>query len=282
MVWCYNVQRVGVHLTRLLCRNQTIRSLPARSLLRCNSAEAPEYKALFVDAAGTLLYPAQPVATIYRRFGQKYGVRLSEMEILERYRNAFAHPPLHDQWTSTSLRYVGDGKEFWKHIIYHATGCKSPQLVDELYEYYEREEAWSVESDAYEAFLRLKGAGVKILVVSNFDTRLRPLLETLGFGEVFDDVIVSAEVGAEKPNPTIFIRALNSAQCDPHEVIHVGDDRRNDVWGARDAGIDAWLWKSDVNSFQEIANRILKTETVTSVDNKRDMDRPGNTISLSC
>lgn len=34
--------------------------------------------------------------------------------------------------------------------------------------------------------------------------------------------------------------------------MHVGDDRRNDIWGARDAGCDAWLWGSDVHSFKEV------------------------------
>ncbi|GAB2244632.1 hypothetical protein Droror1_Dr00000125 [Drosera rotundifolia] len=36
------------------------------------------------------------------------------------------------------------------------------------------------------------------------------------------------------------------------DVVHVGDDRRNDIWGARDAGCDAWLWGSDVQSFKEL------------------------------
>ena len=38
----------------------------------------------------------------------------------------------------------------------------------------------------------------------------------------------------------------------PEDALHVGDDRRNDVWGARDAGCDAWLWGSDVHSFKEV------------------------------
>lgn len=32
----------------------------------------------------------------------------------------------------------------------------------------------------------------------------------------------------------------------------MGDDRRNDIWGARGAGCDAWLWGSDVHSFKEV------------------------------
>ena len=56
-------------------------------------------------------------------------------------------------------------------------------------------------------------------------------------------------MGAEKPNPAIFLAACELLKVKPEEVVHVGDDRRNDVWGARDAGCDAWLWGEDVNSF---------------------------------
>ena len=66
-----------------------------------------------------------------------------------------------------------------------------------------------------------------------------------------------AEVGAEKPSPIIFEAAVQSLGVTPAECVHVGDDRRNDVWGGRDAGVTAWLWGSDVHSFEEVARRVL-------------------------
>lgn len=61
-----------------------------------------------------------------------------------------------------------------------------------------------------------------------------------------------SQVAAEKPNPTIFLRACELLDVKPEDAVHVGDDRRNDIWGARDAGCDAWLWGSDVYSFKEV------------------------------
>ncbi|XP_051150842.1 uncharacterized protein LOC127265175 [Andrographis paniculata] len=210
------------------------------------------HKALLVDAVGTLVVPSQPMAQIYRQIGEKYGVQYSEGEILNRYRWAYGQP-----WGKSRLRYVNDGRPFWQFIVSASTGCSDSQYFEELYNYYTTEKAWHLcDPDAEKVFKALRKAGVKVAVVSNFDTRLRPLLRALKCDHWFDAVAVSAEVEAEKPNPTIFLKACELLGVQPEDAVHVGDDRRNDVWGARDAGCDAWLWGSDVKSFKEVAERI--------------------------
>ncbi|KAJ6380825.1 hypothetical protein OIU77_029675 [Salix suchowensis] len=57
------------------------------------------HKALLVDAVGTLVVPSQPMAQIYRQIGEKYGVKYSEDEILNRYRWAYGQP-----WGRSRLR----------------------------------------------------------------------------------------------------------------------------------------------------------------------------------
>nr|CAD1833447.1 unnamed protein product [Ananas comosus var. bracteatus] len=210
------------------------------------------HKALLVDAVGTLLEPAQPMAQIYRKIGEKYGVEYSEDEILQRYRWAYEQP-----WGKSRLRYVDDGRPFWQYIVSSSTGCSDSQYFEELYHYYATDKAWLLcDPDAEKVFEALRKAGVKTAVVSNFDTRLRPVLQALKCDRWFDAVAVSAEVAAEKPNPTIFLKACEFLGVEPEEAVHVGDDRRNDIWGARDAGCDAWLWGSDVHSFKEVAEGI--------------------------
>ncbi|KAF8721004.1 hypothetical protein HU200_023415 [Digitaria exilis] len=206
------------------------------------------HRALLVDAVGTLVVPAQPTAQVYKSIGEKYGVKYSEDEILMRYRRAYEQP-----WGGSRLRYVDDGRAFWKHIVTSSTGCSDAQYFEELYQYFMTEKAWKLcDPDAENVFKALRKAGIKTAVVSNFDTRLRPLLQTLKCDHWFDAVAVSAEVAAEKPNPTIFLKACEFLGVKPEEAVHVGDDRRNDLWGARDAGCDAWLWGSDVHSFKEV------------------------------
>ncbi|KAL8167804.1 hypothetical protein V2J09_009303 [Rumex salicifolius] len=210
------------------------------------------HKALFVDAAGTLVVPSQPMAQIYRQIGEKYGVDCSEDEILNRYRRAYEKP-----WGQSRLRYVGDARPFWQYIVSSSTGCSDSQYFEELYNYYMTDKAWHLaDPEAEKVFRSLRKAGVKVAVVSNFDTRLRHVLRALNCDHWFDAVAISAEVAAEKPNPTIFLKACELLGVEPQDAVHVGDDRRNDIWGARDAGCDAWLWGSDVHSFKEVAHRI--------------------------
>ncbi|GAX73764.1 hypothetical protein CEUSTIGMA_g1215.t1 [Chlamydomonas eustigma] len=207
---------------------------------------------MLIDAAGTLCVPSESTAAVYKRFGVPFGVTMSEHDILQRFRQAYNTP-----WTETNIRYVGDGRPFWQHIVAQSTDCTSRDLFEEIYTYYSRPEAWHVMPGAKEALTKLRNHGVKLAVVSNFDTRLRPLLDGLELSSLFDEMVVSAEVGAEKPSPLIFESALLRLGLQPNEVIHVGDDRRNDVWGARDAGISAWLWGTDVTSFDQVASKIL-------------------------
>ncbi|MCH7717022.1 MAG: HAD-IA family hydrolase [Gemmatimonadetes bacterium] len=91
----------------------------------------------------------------------------------------------------------------------------------------------------------LRAARYRIAVVSNWQCGLRHFCTELGFGETFDDVIVSAEVGYEKPNAEIFAEACRRVGVPPHRVLHVGDSMTDDVEGARAAGLHALLVRRD-------------------------------------
>ena len=63
----------------------------------------------------------------------------------------------------------------------------------------------------------------------------------LGIADYLDFTVTSAEVGADKPQPPIFLKALQLAHVNAAEAIHVGDQYQNDVLGARIAGISPIL-----------------------------------------
>jgi HAD superfamily hydrolase (TIGR01549 family) len=81
-------------------------------------------------------------------------------------------------------------------------------------------------------------------LVSNFDDARTcyEILGDTGVAEHFEVVVISAEARVRKPHPEIFRRALDGLRLAPKDVLFVGDTVREDVVGARAAGIPvAWL-----------------------------------------
>ena len=70
---------------------------------------------------------------------------------------------------------------------------------------------------------------------------MRP--ERLGLQKYFVFIVMSVEHGGiEKPDPRLFEIAVREANCEPDELLHVGDHIEYDVRGANDAGIrSVWL-----------------------------------------
>jgi HAD superfamily hydrolase (TIGR01509 family) len=101
---------------------------------------------------------------------------------------------------------------------------------------------WSgIAGDAHDALARLRRAGLKLGVVSNSDGRVEEALEAAGLLVYFDVVVDSGVAGVEKPDPAIFLAALDALDVRPAEALHVGDLYEVDVIGANAAGIPAVL-----------------------------------------
>jgi putative hydrolase of the HAD superfamily len=89
---------------------------------------------------------------------------------------------------------------------------------------------------AAEACRRLRAAGLRLAVVSNWDAGLEAHLAELGLDGLFDTVVTSAEAGAPKPAPAIWELALSRLGADASRAVHVGDSDA-DAEGARAAGL---------------------------------------------
>eukprot|EP00899_Mesostigma_viride_P008445 jgi/Mesvir1/17601/Mv08832-RA.1 len=219
-----------------------------------------KYDALLVDVGGTLLDVKEPVDVVYQRVARKHGIDVSIAELRQGIRQGVASwmAGLGSRDDGSKIQYVGDGKPFWRHIVENATGSCNPAIFEELYEYYKSPDVWQVAEGAEEALTRLRQSGVKLCICSNFDTRLKPLLRNLGCIDWFDEVVVSAEVGHEKPAPQIFLACCERLGVPPTRALHVGDDLVADVEGGQLAGVRALLFKQDVSSFKDVAEIVLK------------------------
>ena len=91
------------------------------------------------------------------------------------------------------------------------------------------------------ALARLRAAGARLAVVSNWDVSLHDVLERTQLRGLVDAVVISAELGAAKPDPAIFRAALERLGATAADAMHVGDSVEHDVEGARAAGLRAVL-----------------------------------------
>ncbi|MCC6848244.1 MAG: HAD-IA family hydrolase [Deltaproteobacteria bacterium] len=129
-----------------------------------------------------------------------------------------------------------------RHPDDSATADAVDRAIGDLQRYHADHNLWErVPPDVIPALRRLRGAGRKLVVVSNANGRMRAALDRVGLGPHIDLVVDSFEEGVEKPNPQIFARALERIGARPTTTLHVGDLFHTDVVGARAAGLRAVL-----------------------------------------
>ena len=100
----------------------------------------------------------------------------------------------------------------------------------------------------------------KIGLLSNAWNDLRQVLATrLPIGHLFDDMLISAEVGLGKPDPRIYHLAVERLGVQPHEAIFI-DDVLVNVAAARSVGLQAVHYRSNPQLFAELESLGLQTE----------------------
>ncbi|MHA1729917.1 MAG: HAD family hydrolase [Promethearchaeota archaeon] len=114
---------------------------------------------------------------------------------------------------------------------------------------------------------KIKELSIKIGLLSNCDLKhainRRPTMKENEILHFFDAIILSIEVGFEKPQKEIFELALNAIGIkDGSKVMHVGDNRLADVIGAENAGLIPVLY--DPNDFSSDKN-IIKINNLSEI-----------------
>lgn len=199
-------------------------------------------KAVFFDAAGTLMKPNRSVGESYARFAARYGVQVKPSELSERFRICFAEAP-RLAFPGAALETVTAlERDWWKQLVARVFEPWRPfekfdQFFDELFAYFAEPQAWNLYPEVLDTLAALKHRGLYSSVISNFDSRLVGILDGLGLAAFFEQVFVSSRVGYAKPDPKIFHAALQHYGLTPAETLHVGDSEINDLHGANNAGL---------------------------------------------
>jgi len=193
-------------------------------------------RAVLLDALGTLIELPAPWPALVSGLAAR-GVVVSEDEaraaLLEEMAYYRAH---HDE--ATGPAELGDLRDRCTEVLRRALPARAREVADLRGALLAalRFRPYAEVPGVLEELGRL---GVARVVVSNWDVSLRGVVEETGLAALLDGLVISAEVGAAKPDPAIFERALEAAGVGADEALHVGDTVDVDVAGALAAGLRA-------------------------------------------
>lgn len=88
-------------------------------------------------------------------------------------------------------------------------------------------------------------AGLRLAVVSNRNQPCQEELARLGLSNYLEFSLTSGEVNSWKPDPVIFVHALQRLELQPQQAVYVGDNYYADVVGANRAGLQPILIDPD-------------------------------------
>jgi putative hydrolase of the HAD superfamily len=201
-------------------------------------------RAVLLDALGTLLELEPPAPRLRTELERRFGVEISETDAqraiateiayyrahLDEGRDAVALAALRRRCAEALREGLPDDERIAAIDNEALTGALLSSLRFEPF------------ADVRPALAAARAAGRRLVVVSNWDVSLHDVLRRTGLAELVDGAVVSAEVGARKPDIAIFAAALAAAgDVAPGDALHVGDTPEADVEGAWRAGISALL-----------------------------------------
>jgi putative hydrolase of the HAD superfamily len=215
-----------------------------------------DIRAIFFDAAGTLFHLTKTVGEHYAEVGRDVGLKLNADELDRGFAAA---------WNEIRPRPAinrprdDDDKQLWRDLVDRVLDYAAPS-VDELdrdnffevaYEHFAEPGVWTLYPETIEVLEELQPR-FQLAVVSNFDGRLRFVLEHLGISKSFFRVFISSELGTDKPDPEIFRRAVRFMKLEPNQILHVGDDPKRDWQAATAAGLSIFKLERSKNSLRDL------------------------------
>jgi putative hydrolase of the HAD superfamily len=206
---------------------------PAKGTLR--------WSAVFFDAGETLVHPHPTFPDLFASVLAQEGHDVSAETIRERihvvsdrFRSA---AEANELWTTSPEK----SRRFWHgvyEIFLREVGVPNGDgLIDCVYAEFTDLANYALFDDVIPVLERLRSAGLTLGIVSNFEEWLERLLGRLGVRELFDVRVISGIEGLEKPDPRIFLLAMDRAGVEPARSVYVGDNPTLDVEPARAVGM---------------------------------------------
>ena len=213
-------------------------------------------KAIFFDSVSTLFRLTKTVGDHYAYVGGEVDLDLNAQNLERAFHTAWKQMP---QRTAIDGPRENDDKGWWCELV----DCVLEQVAPSLSEF-DRDNFFEIayehfaEAGVWELYPEVPGVleqlrpRFQLAITSNFDGRLRFILQHLGISTFFSHVFISSELGADKPDPEIYRRALTLMDLKPSEVLHVGDDPQRDWEAASAAGLAVFRLDRPNNSLRDL------------------------------
>jgi putative hydrolase of the HAD superfamily len=207
-------------------------------------------RAVLLDAGNTIIHARTSVGEVYAFVARRHGVEADARELDRAFHAAFRRRKEAFVLSASNPHSPDRERAWWRDVVREAFRCAGSSerleplfdsVFDDLYRSFEEPEVWTVFPDVVPCLDVLERRGVPVAVLSNWDSRLHRVLAGLDLHRRFRFVLTSAEFGAEKPDPSIFLEASRRFGLAPDEIVHVGDLEVDDLQGARAAGMRALL-----------------------------------------
>jgi putative hydrolase of the HAD superfamily len=210
--------------------------LGSLSAVKRSKASQEKIRAVTFDVGGTLIECWPSVGHIYAKAAVDSGhPSISPAALNRRFKSAWRK---FEGFGHTRAEWSALVDETFRGLI---EPLPSQTFFHELFDRFSQPEAWRVFADVVPTLNALRGRGLNLAIISNWDDRLRPLLKRLDLDQYFQTIIVSCEAGARKPARQIFESACAALGTEPAGILHVGDSQEMDLKGALAAGLRA-LW----------------------------------------
>jgi putative hydrolase of the HAD superfamily len=234
---------------------------------------------IFLDAVGTLFGVRGGVGQIYSRFAREVGVFVAAEAIDMAFINSFRAAP-RMAFPGVDRAVIPEHEYQWWRTIARQTFTYAGAIGQfndfetffrPLYDYFAHADAWFVYDDVPAALAYWQSKGIELGAISNFDSRLYPVLEALQLSHFFDSVTISTEVGAAKPDAAIFHCGLSKHGLPAARAWHIGDSYDEDYQGAETAGMHGiWLHR------HHNLHVTKATARVTTVSSLMELIEPAN------
>ncbi|TMB67826.1 MAG: HAD family hydrolase [Deltaproteobacteria bacterium] len=213
-------------------------------------------KAIFFDAVGTLFYLDGTVGRHYALVANEVGLALDPDQLDRAFYSAWQQMP---QRAAIDGPRENDDKGWWRELVDLVLDQVAPSLseldhdnfFEIAYEHFAEAGVWAVYPEVPDVLRELQPR-FQLAVISNFDGRLRFILEHLSISKFFRHIFISSEIGADKPDPEIYRRAVGLIGVKRNEVLHVGDDSQRDWEAASTAGLLVFQLNRPRNSLRDL------------------------------